>query len=1189
MTVLELVDRERSRLRWLHLLAGLALAVGATCLLLALGASALGSSRWMSLPRPVPFLVWLIVLAADAAIVVWTVRRLDRRTTRQSVAAVIEREQSMRAGAIRGALEVSNTGALGRRAAKAVSDRLSPVGVRLAPAEQRSVRLGALQAATAAIVAIVALTFAAPIFSDGLLAILKPVRAWQGTLLPKISFTNLPPAILRGETLRLKIAAARRGTVMLSQRIPGEAWATQTIAVDSRTGVATLDVGPLRGDLTIVASDGRSGSDTAVVRVTDRPFVGAVSMRATYPSYLGRQAEGLPVGEPARVPQGTIIEVSGRASTALRDVRLGAAVDTIALHVNDHAFDGRFEAKRTGRYSWIANGASGPITDVPPPVELEVVPDSAPHVELVSPATDTIVAGDDRITLRATATDDHGISRVELVTWRGGSTGATENAVTQRLADASAVVWDGSALLDLAPRGLKPGDALHAKIVVTDNSPWAQHGESRELLLKIPTMEERRAIARASADSAVSQARSAAEAEKSLQARTSDAARDRAQRSPQESPSNASGAGDKKGAMSYDAAEKAKAVAKDQRALAEQVKNLQQAAAALEQQMKQAGALDSSLARQLQEAQALLRDALTPEMLAQMQKLEDATQQLSRDQAQQSMKDLQAMQQKLREALEKSAEMLKRAAAEGAMQTLKDEAKEIADRDRALADSVNAKTTDAQKAEAKQLADRTQRFNDELKKLQERLEKDKAEAGANNTEEARKHSTASEDEMRKASQQKPGQADKNAADKPQQGDKTQQGDKAQQGDKSQQGDKTQTGAKRDSTGRPQPPQPGQPKNQDGQSQSQSGQKGSQGDQKGGDKQGGQQSQDGKQQDGKMEQSARDAAEKMDQASESMKQAREQQVNEWKSELTNALDQAIQEMLQMARQEQQLEQKAKSGQSKPEELRGEQSAVKQGVDNAAQKLQQEGQKTSLLSGRSQRSMSEAQQKVADAMQSTSDARGAQQAASALGDAADALNRAASSLARDREKANSSNSATGFAEMMQQLQEMAKKQGSINAQAQGLMPGMGQPMSSQMQATARALAREQRQVAQQLDEVGEAVGGDRAAQLAKEAKALAEALEGGRLDATTVARQQQLFRRLLDAGRTLEKEEREDTSKREAKAAKAGNELKPDNANANGRAAIKFREPTWEELRGLSADERRAILEYFKRINAANPNP
>jgi hypothetical protein len=395
------------------------------------------------------------------------------------------------------------------------------------------------------------------------------------------------------------------------------------------------------------------------------------------------------------------------------------------------------------------------------------------------------------------------------------------------------------------------------------------------------------------------------------------------------------------------------------------------------------------------------------------------------------------------------------------------------------------------------------------------------------------------------------------------------------------GDKTDPKAKPDSTrgGQPQPGQSQQNQNAQNQ-QNQSGQN------QQGNKQEGQQGQQG-QQGEKAEQNARDAAEQMERAAESMKDAREKQVNEWKSELTNALDQAIQEMLQMARQEQQLEQKARSGQVKPEELRGEQSAIKQGLDNAAQKLAQEGQKTSLLSGRSQRSVAEAQQKVAEATQQTAEARSPQQAASTLGDAADALNRAAASLARDREKANTSNSATGFSEMMQQLQEAAKKQGSINAQAQGLLPGMGQPMTSQMQGTARALAREQRQVAQQLDEVGDAVGGDRAAQLAKEAKALAEALEGGRLDASTVARQQQLFRRLLDAGRSLQKEEREDTDKREATAAKGGNELRPDNTNQSGKAAVKFREPTWDELRGLSADQRRAILEYFKRINAGTP--
>ena len=91
----------------------------------------------------------------------------------------------------------------------------------------------------------------------------------------------------------------------------------------------------------------------------------------------------------------------------------------------------------------------------------------------------------------------------------------------------------------------------------------------------------------------------------------------------------------------------------------------------------------------------------------------------------------------------------------------------------------------------------------------------------------------------------------------------------------------------------------------------------------------------------------------------------------------------------------------------------------------------------------------------------------------------------------------------------------------------------------------------------------------------------------IDAATTARQQQLFRRLLDAGRSLEKEEREDSEKREAKSAQGDQRFDPGNAAVRGRAAARFVEPTWDDLRGLSADERRAIREYFKRINAAKP--
>lgn len=1089
MTVIEIVERERARLRVVDTAAVLALALVVTSAVIGAGAWLLGESRWIALPRVTPMLVWSVLAFANGAVLWWAVRRFGRELARPSVAAAIEREQTLRAGALRGVIEVADTNAIARRADRALATTLAGRGPSLAPQLHRSSRTRALRALGVAVVTVGLLLWAAPTLSDGLLAIRRPIAAWHGTLVPALGFKDLPSELLRGESLRIAVEARGRRRVQLSARSTGEGWRKITLGVDGATGLAPTTIGPVRGDVVLVASDGRSETDTTVVRVTDRPFVGGVVLRAHYPGYLGRVAEGLPVGEPARVPQGTVIEVSGRASAALQRVYVRGEKDSVMFATSGHAFRGQLRPLRTERLDWFAFASRGPIADVPLPLEIEVVLDSLPRVELVSPATDTIVATVDRVALQVTATDDHGLSTVELHTSRQAGSGKHEAAVAQRLAASQGTIWNGTPSVDLSSRELKPGDALRLQVVAVDNSPWAQRGVSRELVIRMPTMEERRSLARSAADSAANEARSTAAAQKSLEQRTDEASRERGARNQNSSGlKGAEAARQREREMSFESAEKARALAQEQRELTERVQKLKDAAKALEEQLRRASALDSGLARQLREAQDLLRDALTADLMEQMRKLESATRELSGDQARDALRNLAEMQRRLREQLEKSAEMLKRAALEGAMETLKDEAQEIAEKQQALADSSGRMDAGNKKDRSNQLADRSERLSKDVKRLQDRLAKERADAAAQKAASAAQHADASEKRMR-------------------------------------------------------------------------------------------------------QQDARSASEQMEQAAKDMQDARDQQVGEWKKELTEALDESIQELLQMAREESSLEEKARTAgrdAQKTEQLRGQQSAVQQGVDKTAERLQREGQKSSLLSGRAQRAMAEAKQRVGQATQQMSEPRGGQQSATTLGEAAESLNRAAAALARDRERANTATSATGFAEMLQQLQEMAKRQGSINAQAQGLMPIPGQgAMSSAAQATARMLARQQRGIANQLEEMGDAAGGERAGELAKEARQVAEALEQTRVDAATVARQQQLFRRLLDAGRSLEKEEREDNDKREAKAATGDQRFDPGQANARGRAASRFREPAWSDLRGLTADERRAILEYFKRINADKP--
>ena len=161
------------------------------------------------------------------------------------------------------------------------------------------------------------------------------------------------------------------------------------------------------------------------------------------------------------------------------------------------------------------------------------------------------------------------------------------------------------------------------------------------------------------------------------------------------------------------------------------------------------------------------------------------------------------------------------------------------------------------------------------------------------------------------------------------------------------------------------------------------------------------------------------------------------------------------------------------------------------------------------------------------------------------------------------------------------------GALNSQTAELIPRPGAQLDQQAREQARQLGRQQREVASSLEEMSDNDRTGRAEELAKEARQLAHSLESGALDPNVIDRQQRLFRRMLDAGRTLERDEREDTGKREAKAASGIELFLPQNASANGKAASRFAPPSWNDLRGLTPEERRLVLDYFKRINAEKP--
>ncbi len=1115
MSVFELVARESRRATRAVRIAEIALPAGVAAALLTAGAMWLARGRWLDLPAIVPFTVWIVAALGAGLIARRVQQRFASRATPPAVAEAIEDEQRLRRGALTGLLEVAPTGgAFVDRMAEKIGSSLAGVGEAPAPTHRRQMRrVAALSLFVLAQVVLLASTSWAR-RPDGWRALLSPVAAWRGTLLPAPEVTDAPRVIQRGAAATFRVRAEGRRTLTLHWRATGGDWRDSSLVLDDE-GRASLLLPSVDADLALLADDGRSQSDTAHVRVVDRPFLGDVSVRATYPGYLARAAERLPADALIRIPAGTRLSIEGHASEELAAVEL-VGPTRLAMRTAGTTFSGGMTPSRSGAWSWVARGARTPIADLPAALEIEVLEDSVPHVEILEPTGEVLAGAGDRVGIEILAQDDHALRGVWLRRWIVRPDGTPTEPVEIRLSDARDGEWLGGVVQELAGLDLDAGAQVHFVAVARDASPLDREGLSRPLVLRIPTASEERQAAREAGDAAVAAAAAAARAQAQLEEQTTNASRargDRTTTSPQEQKAqdpNQPGAQNPqaRAGMDFENAERAREIADRQRALQERVQGLEDAARDMEDRLRRAGALDTALARQLQDAQRLLREAMTPEMQDALRRLEGSSQQLDGDRTRQSLAELAQQQQRMREALEKSTEMLKRAALEGAMQTLGDQAKELAKAQQAFADSALTTMPDTNRAEA--LSRQTQDLQRQIESLKERLEQERAQTGATGAERAEEEARRSEQALQQAMQQ--------AREAQGQG-----GEQAQR--------RAQEGAR---------------------------------------------------------QAAQQAAQSMQDAAQSLQQARDGQVSEWKGELTDALDRSVQEMLQLAREQDRLADQAQREPNDPS-LRGQQSALQQGVQTAQQRLEQESRRSALVSPRTQQLMDQAQQRVQQATQESAQSQRGQ-SAQAMQEAADALRQAAAQLTRDRERATSAQSASGLPELMEQMQQLAQQQGALNGQLQSLFPsGQSnregqQGLDAETRNKARELARSQREVARALDQVADNDPTGRAQEMAREARQLAQVLDQGVADAATQARQERLFRRMLDAGRSLEQEQRDESQRREARAARGIGSFTPPGGPARGKEADRYAVPTWEELRGLSADERRLVIEYFRRLNA-----
>ena len=315
---------------------------------------------------------------------------------------------------------------------------------------------------------------------------------------------------------------------------------------------------------------------------------------------------------------------------------------------------------------------------------------------------------------------------------------------------------------------------------------------------------------------------------------------------------------------------------------------------------------------------------------------------------------------------------------------------------------------------------------------------------------------------------------------------------------------------------------------------------------------------------------------MDEASKSLRA-------DWRQEAVEALDGATRQALDLAREQTALNERIGAGDS-GRELAARQDAIARGLDQVLDRLSEASRKTALVDRRTGPTAGRLRRQMEELSLDLSDDAGAADAAYAAGrQVAEGLNELSGRLRASRKAMQNAESGTGMEEALEQLARMSEAQAGLNRDAGGLMlpAGSGAPTPAEL----AGLADRQQRIADRLQALAEDPASGslpaRPDELGREAGEIARTLREAGLDAETIRRQERLFRRLLDAGRTLEREP--DPERRESATAVGRPAASPVLPPEGALAGPNYPYPDESSLRRLPPAARRLILEYFDRLN------
>jgi hypothetical protein len=467
--------------------------------------------------------------------------------------------------------------------------------------------------------------------------------------------------VVKGQPVQISVrvqstslASAAKGPQRLSLfwRLEGtQNYESSELGADS-TGVYRTSFPSLRGSTEYFAKISSAESQHYRLSVVDRPVFRSFHVKLEYPLYtkLPPRLQEEFIGDVAALA-GTKVLVTGIASKDLRDGQIVfGAGSPVPLSINDQKFSASFRLLTETEYHIAIIDVEKLANSEPVHYQLTIVPDEAPSIAILQPGRNVDLAGDKFLRLFMQAKDDFGISNIRvgyrLIHSRYEQPWDAYKFVTVPLPSGVSTEVEVPYTWDLSPLRLAPEDVVEYFGEAFDNDAVKGPKSTRTqlYLIRLPSIEEVFAELDKGHEATLEDLKQSLQDARQL--------KDKIESINQDIKKNKE--------MDWQQQKKMEEMAKKYQELQKNLDNVKAKLDDMVQKMDQQQVLSKETMDKYMELQQMFEQLNSSELMQALKQMQQAMQNLNKEQLQQALQKLTFSEDRFRQSIERTIELLKR-------------------------------------------------------------------------------------------------------------------------------------------------------------------------------------------------------------------------------------------------------------------------------------------------------------------------------------------------------------------------------------------------------------------------------------------------------------------------------------------------------------------------------------------------